>query len=306
MPHRLPDHRVRLAAFEWLQSQVLIYGEVLLRPLLEQGFQLDGERIPLVGPQGIFKPRVLERIPLSITTTLEGPYDDVFAPNGLLRYKYRGTDPLHHENMGLREAMRQNLPLVYFHGIVPSKYLAVWPIFIVNDRPELLTFEVAVDDATIIGKKLQQQATNQVAESDEARRIYITSTVRVRLHQTSFREKVLRAYREQCTLCRLRHAELLDAAHIIPDTDPEGEPIISNGLALCKLHHAAFDRHFLGIRPDYIVELRRDVLDEEDGPMLLHGLKGMHLKRLSLPRMKHNWPDPERLEQRYFQFLAMR
>ena len=39
-------------------------------------------------------------------------------------------------------------------------------------------------------------------------------------------------------LCRLRHQELLDAAHITPDGDAEGEPVISNGVALCKLHHA--------------------------------------------------------------------
>jgi hypothetical protein len=52
---------------------------------------------------------------------------------------------------------------------------------------------------------------------------------------------VLAAYRHQCSLCRLKHEELLDAAHIIPDADPEGEPVVSNGLALCRLHHSAFD-----------------------------------------------------------------
>lgn len=87
-------------------------------------------------------------------------------------------------------------------------------------------------------------------------REYTTSAVKQRVHQRAFRERVLRAYREQCTLCRLKHVELLEAAHIIPDADPEGEPSVVNGLALCKLHHAAFDRNFLGIRPDYTVMLR--------------------------------------------------
>ena len=55
-----------------------------------RGFVLDGERVPLLGPQGVFKPRVLEAIPLSITTVpvVEGesrPYDDAFGPEGLLR-----------------------------------------------------------------------------------------------------------------------------------------------------------------------------------------------------------------------------
>ena len=50
---------------------------------------------------------------------------------------------------------------------------------------------------------------------------------------------MLEAYQSQCAFCRLRRAELLDAAHIIPDSHPLGEPRVSNGLALCKIHHAA-------------------------------------------------------------------
>jgi len=93
-----------------------------------------------------------------------------------------------------------------------------------------------------------------------------------RPHQQTFRHRVLRAYQERCASCRLRHRELLEAAHILPDGDPRGEPIVSNGVALCKLHHAAFDRYILGIRPDLAVDLRLGVLREADGPMLLHGL----------------------------------
>ena len=85
-------------------------------------------------------------------------------------------------------------------------------------------------------------------------------------------------------MCRLRHEELLDAAHIIPDADPEGEPVVSNGLALCKIHHAAFDRQFLGITPDYVIEVRKDILQETDGPMFQHGLKDMHNTPLWVPK----------------------
>ena len=76
------------------------------------------------------------------------------------------------------------------------------------------------------------------------------------MHQQSFRIRVIEAYRQCCAICRLKHQELLDAAHILPDKHPRGEPWVSNGLALCKLHHAAFDRHFLGITPDYIIQVR--------------------------------------------------
>jgi putative restriction endonuclease len=49
------DLRVRLAAFEWLKEQVELHGDVLPRSLLEQGFLFEGQRVPMLGPQGIEK-----------------------------------------------------------------------------------------------------------------------------------------------------------------------------------------------------------------------------------------------------------
>ena len=123
-----------------------------------------------------------------------------------------------------------------------------------------------------------------------------------RLHQSLFRVRVLDAYQETCAVCRLRHWELLDAAHILPDKHPLGEPVVPNGLALCKLHHAAFDCHIIGVNPDYRVEIRLDVLEEVDGPMLEHGLQGFHAKPLLLPRRDAHRPDRTLLEQRYALF----
>ena len=67
---------------------------------------------------------------------------------------------------------------------------------------------------------------------------------------------------ERCALCSLRHQELLDAAHITPDREADSDPIVSNGVALCKLHHAAFDNFFFTIRPDYTIEVRPSILAE--------------------------------------------
>ena len=294
------DRAVRLAAFAWLAEQVDLLGDVLPRSLLTQGFTFRGERVPLMGPQGIFKPRLISEIPLSITTTPNGPYNDGFIGSDRLSYRYRGTDPQHRDNVGLRRAMATQTPLIYFFGLVKGKYLAVWPVYVRGDDPEGLSFTVEADDA-----KFVSTGFSLVAEPEAGvRRAYVTAVVRQRVHQRSFRERVLRAYREQCALCRLRHEELLDAAHIIPDKEPEGEPVVSNGLALCKLHHAAFDRNFLGIRPDYVVEIKPVILEEEDGPMLLHGLKGMHQSRIVLPRDPALRPDPALLSRRYERFRA--
>jgi putative restriction endonuclease len=297
----LTDNSVRVAAFGWLATQQALYGEVLPRKLLEQGFEFNGTRVPLVGPQGIFKPQILSEFPLSITTVPSGPYKDRFAPNGLLRYSYRGTDRRHRDNVGLRKAMASRIPLVYFHGIMPGKYMAVWPVFIVGDSPTELMFTVAVDDVAFVRMAPASQPIQEVPDdaATVSRRAYITTLTRKRLHQRGFRERVIYAYRQQCACCRLRHDQLLDAAHIIPDTEPEGEPIVPNGIALCKLHHAAFDSFIIGITPEYIIRVRDDILAEEDGPMLKHGLQGMDGQRIVLPERARWRPDPELLGKRF-------
>ena len=96
----------------------------------------------------------------------------------------------------------------------------------------------------------------------------------------ALRATVLHAYDTRCAVCALRHVELLDAAHIVSDREEAGIAAVRNGLALCKIHHAAFDSSVLGIRPDLVVEIRSDVLNEIDGPMLEHGLKGRHRQPL--------------------------
>jgi putative restriction endonuclease len=294
------DVKIRLAAFNWLTQQTDYHGDVLPRELLQQGFQFQDAHIPLLSPQGIFKPKLME-LPLSITTSPNSPYDDHFDENNLLRYRYRGTNPYHRDNVGLRMAFERQRPLAYFHGIVPSRYLAVWPVFIVGDDPANLTFTVAVDDPGRMD--LSPSGEMSVHDDSMARRAYITAIVRQRLHQRGFRERVLEAYRTQCAFCCLRHRELLDAAHIIPDIEEAGVPEVRNGIALCKLHHAAYDRFLIGVTPDYVLKVREDVRREKDGPILLHGLQALHDQKILLPRSQINWPDRDALDQRYGLFL---
>ena len=299
---RQHDANIRQAAFEWLRQQSELYEEVMPRRILAQGFELAGQRIHLVSQQGIFKPAIMQ-VPLSITTSPKGPYSDHFGPDGLLRYSYRGTNPEHPDNRGLRFALQNNLPLAYFHGFLPGVYMALWPVYIVGDSPADLTFSVAVDDA--VRPHNVGQVDLQMDEQARIRRQYITTQARHRLHQKAFRERVLQAYRNQCALCRLRHSELLDAAHIIPDSEELGEPVVSNGVSLCRLHHAAFDKFFLTIRPDFIIEVRADILREQDGPTLRYAIQGIHGQQIVLPARKSLHPSTAHLEQRYFRFLEL-
>jgi putative restriction endonuclease len=58
----------------------------------------------------------------------------------------------------------------------------------------------------------------------------------------------------------------------------------------------------MGIRPDLIVEIRRDVLEETDGPMLKFGLQEIAGQLLLIPRSKSQKPAKEYLEERYEMF----
>ena len=79
---------------------------------------------------------------------------------------------------------------------------------------------------------------------------------------------------------------------------------MTNGLTLCKMHHAAYDRQILGITPTYQVRVNAKVLEEVDGPMLRHGIQEFHGKQLMvLPERRKERPDPVLLEQRFQGFL---
>jgi putative restriction endonuclease len=299
------DAAIRTAAATFLSgigSRQAERWPVVSRSTLSAGFEFAGRRVSLIGPQGIFKPAVLD-LPLSITTAprVEGKapaYDDEFG-YGRVVYRYRGTDPRHPDNVGLRAVMAKGLPLVYLHGLVPGRYLATWPVYVISDSPQTLSFGIALEQPmdTIA-------SATYVAQGDMDRREYGLRLLKRRLHQEGFRQRVLRAYHTTCAVCRLRHEELLDAAHILPDGHPRGLPIVPNGLTLCKLHHAAFDANIIGIRPDLMIEVRRDILIEADGPMLQHGLQGAHGKRIWVPHKGDRRPLAENLEERYEGFRA--
>ena len=303
------EENFRIAAFKWLEKLTEIYGEVLPYQQLREGFYHEGERITVMGPAGIWKPKQFKLIPISITTSPNSPYDDYSNEKGFIIYRYRGTNPQHRDNVGLREAWKRQTPLIYFHGNSIGKYFAYWPVFIVGDDPASLSFTVAFDDASLAGfysdqvSGLSHRFDDLILREDAAyRRQYATSAVKTRLHQSAFRTRVLEAYHEQCTFCRLRHPELLDAAHILPDSHPEGIPEVPNGLSLCKIHHAAFDRNIIGITPDYEIRVQERVLNERDGPMLRHGIQELHQRKLILPHSEKHWPDRRKLEERFRAF----
>lgn len=293
-----PDEEaIRAAALAWLHSVTLDGTVPVTREQLANDFHFHGQRFPLVDRgRGIRKPAGW-RAALSIMTTQGRPYADDEGADGLHRYKLRGDQGGVAENESLRVAMRDQVPLIWFYGVAPGVFNAIYPVWLAAEEPEQEQFVLALSDS-------QRQVRPSSAVEETLRRYLIAETKR-RLHQPVFASQVMLAYETRCAVCALGHRELLDAAHIIPDGEPRGLPVVPNGLALCKIHHAAYDRNILGIRPDYVIEIHHRLLDELDGPMLRHGLQEHHGRPLmQLPRRRADRPDQERLEERYEQFRA--
>lgn len=298
------DSRLRRAAQAWLAVRTND-GRDSISYLDLEDFEFEGTRLPLKSRQrGIWKPRQLDAA-LSISTTFtrpgqERPYEDEVGLDGMLRYKWQGEDPEASDNRALRKAMREKLPLIWFFGVAPGLFQPVFPVFLIDEEMDKHQFIVDIDP--------QREFFDGDVDLDsplevDAVKRYGTRMARTRLHQRLFRSTVINAYGTRCAICNLRHSILLDAAHIIPDSHADSLPTVVNGMAMCKIHHAAFDAKILGIRPDLIVEIRSDILAEIDGPMLKHGLQERHRQKLmSVPTKKADRPSPSLLEAAYSRF----
>lgn len=300
------DQKLRLAAFQNLRAILDRSDGVITREEMTAGFVFQGEQIPFANRmKGIWRPHQLtDGAPLSLTTAaikkgVAPRYDDqVGSDHGWFEYRYEGTNIHEWTNIAVRHAMQSGIPLIYFYGVVPGLYQAFFPVYVSEDEPARLTFHLAVDAPAPGDIALFSGGSPPLLKS------YATVAAKQRLHQRRFRELVVAAYARRCAICRLQRTELLDAAHILADRDERGLPEVPNGLALCRIHHGAFDVGILGISPDYRVHIRADVLAEKDGPMLLHGLQEMDSTRIGLPRSRAEWPRPEYLEARYASFRA--
>lgn len=305
------DLELRRAALEQVRELQRRHDDLIPLSALAAGFPFAGERVSFGSFfSGIFRPRQM-RGPAALCVVTAppkenrpAPYEDEFDEDAG-RFTYRFRDPRSPSTEALAAAERDNatllaafelaVPLIYFRGIAPGQYSAVAPVVVtaVDRARRLVEFEAALPmmDTTDAG----------IVSSDDARR-YATREALFRLHQHRFRGAVLRAYRTRCAVCSLREAVLLQAAHIIDDRDPAGHATVVNGVALCAIHHLAYDRNLMGIDPDGVVHIARRLLDEVDGPMLANGIQHFHGAAILQPGRRDERPDPERLAIRFERF----
>jgi len=279
------DLKIREAALAWCVALRQRWGDAVPASELKAFPFADG-RIFLKGQQGIFKPKELSDGPLSIRTSMKSRYSDEPVSSGeFIRYDFRADRES--DNTGLKR-MRDNMsPLIYLVQVKDKpgpEYMIIAPVFIAGWSDDARTFQVDYQPA--LGELMSEAASPE--------RQYALQVVRTRLHQAHFRKEVLAAYRNRCAACDLRVRPLLDGAHIVPDSEPGGEPVIQNGISFCALHHRAFDRKILLVTEDYRIEIARDKISNTDAEAR-RTLLDRHGQSLILPLLIKHRPDPENL-----------
>jgi putative restriction endonuclease len=128
---------------------------------------------------------------------------------------------------------------------------------------------------------------------------------------TGFRRTIVAAYQHTCAICKIRIVTpegrtAVSAAHIVPwsmshNDDPR------NGMALCGLHHWAFDEGLIGINPStYQITISPVVEPNEDAT---EPLRRLHDARLHLPDHSTLYPAPGALrwhQKEVFRRVALR
>lgn len=297
----MQDDDVRASCFAALDVLRAQFGDDLpYKGGLDRGFAFRGSRVPFLNYQkGIYRAAVQRgAAALSINTSVKSPYGDAETDLGFL-YAYRAGSNDQPDNRALRAAHDLAVPIVYFVGSRPGWYRPLYPCYVTADNP--VAQQVLVSVGRMIGPLDEREP---VLASDVVERKYAVREAKVRLHQARFRGLVLPAYGDRCAICTLKEMRLLDAAHIVGDSDPEGVAAVVNGVSLCTIHHRAFDQNLVGISPDYQVHVAPRLLDEDDGPML-ELLKHFHETPLHVPKQLRFRPDRDRLAGRFERFSAL-
>lgn len=293
---RPDDDDLRAQAFRVLDGLVEEFGPSLTRAQL-RNVPLDAPAPHLVDRQkGIWNPAWLSAT-LSVLTTHDHSYDDRELADGIWAYSFRSGGS-GGDNTKLQRAHESGVDIIYFRPAGPLRYEPIYPVRVVESYPQR-------GEVVLVRRDVDRV---DWARGEDSEGVYLREwterVVLARRHQADFRKRVMSAYEGRCAMCTFPHASLIDAAHIDSDKSEYGEPFVNNGMALCKLHHGAFDRHLMTVTPEKTIEVAPRVLAEKDGPILTHGIQALHNTSIHVPRRESDWPSVERLQRRYELFQA--
>jgi len=166
--------------------------------------------------------------------------------------------------------------------------------------PALHAFAGSAVDLSALAQVVADPASSDaaIASATSLPRQTVLAQVARKLRSSSFSDRVLRAYGNACSMCGVQ-LRLIDAAHILPVSTHNNDDT-SNGIALCALHHRAYDRALLSMDDQYRIVLNPDRLAVLETEHLTQGLarfKKNLRALLSLPPASRDRPEPATIRQ---------
>lgn len=152
----------------------------------------------------------------------------------------------------------------------------------------------AAKDLSLLNKLDALTDPEIVAVTSQERQTVISQIAR-KFRATDFRKRVLGAYEHRCAACGVQ-LELIDAAHIIPVAASTSTDETKNGIALCKIHHQAFDRNLISFDQNYKIEISNTQVARLAEANLAGGLQEFKQQlrtAILLPSDRRDYPPPE-------------
>ncbi len=115
-----------------------------------------------------------------------------------------------------------------------------------------------------------------------------------------FRRTIVNAYQHTCAVCKIRIVTpegytAVSAAHIVPWSVSHNDDT-RNGMALCGLHHWAFDKGLIGVTNEYHIVIS-PVIPDDEGPS--KPLWELHEQVIYLPDDGTLYPAKQALQWHY-------
>ena len=178
----------------------------------------------------------------------------------------------------------------------------IWSEFYEN--PDKLAYESEYLIAQFAKKNNIEEVTNiDVCDLPEGKECL--DVIKQRVNQSFFRSAVICSYNFKCCISGMGNSELLEACHIVDWSEDENNRCNpENGLCLNPLFHKAYDKHLIGITPDYQVIISDEMIEKTEDESSKHYLIRLQNKKLFLP--DRFYPKPDFLDFHYQKFLKSR
>ena len=156
--------------------------------------------------------------------------------------------------------------VLHFYGFnkhSKSKYPSL-TLKSLKERLETLSDD-ELEDFHLNMESKDDDSVNVVMGENDGKDIF--RTIKTRQGQHKLRKLLLRNYKSKCALCNISHPSLLITSHIKPWAESSAEERVDpcNGILLCVLHDALFDKGFISFDDNYHVIFSSEVDFEDQG-----------------------------------------